>query len=283
MDGVKNYLVKGKRVGLAILCDNAPRTLSRTLASYERTGLLQFFDEICMFFINGRKEDEALAQRYGARSCLIPADEGFGGAIKQIQRVMDVDYVLVVEHDCAVWGGATAEKLQNRLSEALGVLERDAADVVRLRHSWMGQSAVSAASIYSYFYPVDQLSSRWVHAENLSDAPAWIKFLRRLRSPLRSKRWIGRSVYVEENPHLKFPNYIHKDGNLFIVDSAVFHWSNQPSIFPMDFLDKNMRRVLNYENAFTQCRTSQEFERAVNNRKWRQSHLRIGVAQGIFI
>ena len=112
MDGVKNYLVKGKRVGLAILCDNAPRTLSRTLASYERTGLLQFFDEICMFFINGRKEDEALAQRYGARSCLIPADEGFGGAIKQIQIAQQEKNDTMMKH----WINAYAQyraKFQN--------------------------------------------------------------------------------------------------------------------------------------------------------------------------
>ena len=51
----KNVLRDGnsssnKKVGLALLCDNAPYTLAMTLASYGRSGLLGYFDEACAVF-----------------------------------------------------------------------------------------------------------------------------------------------------------------------------------------------------------------------------------------
>lgn len=279
----KECLIHGKTVGLAVFCDKAPQTLARTLASYDRTGLFRFFDDACVFFIGGSPDDAIVASRYGMRCFMIPEEKGFGGALKKLTEVMDTDFVLTVEHDCAVWGGSTVDKLREQFAEALGVLVRDAADVVRLRHSWMGQSQVSAAAVYSYFYPVEQLASRWRHAENLSEAPPWVKFFRRLLNPLRSKRWIGRSVYVEENPHVKFPSYIHKDGNLFIVDSSVFHWSNQPSLVPMGFLKKRIMEASQEWSLFSECVMGKDLERLVNSRSWRKAHHRIGVAPGIFI
>ena len=36
-------LLQNKKVGLALLCDNAPYTLAMTLASYGRSGLLGYF------------------------------------------------------------------------------------------------------------------------------------------------------------------------------------------------------------------------------------------------
>ncbi len=269
-------------MGLAVFCDKAPQTLARTLASYERSGLFRFFDDACVLFIGGQPGDSAVASRYGMRSFMIDEAAGFGGALKKVAEIMDTDYVLTAEHDRAVWGGSTPEKLQEQLSEAVGVLARDAADIVRLRHSWMGKSSVKAVATYSYFYTVDQLSSRWKHAENLSDAPTWVKFFRRMLNPLRAKRWIGRSVYVEENPHLKFPGYIHKDGNLFIVDSEVFHWSNQPSLLPIGFLKQQIMDATEH-SLFFQCVTAEDLERLVNSRKWRKAHHRIGIAPGIFI
>ena len=43
-------LLQNKKVGLALLCDNAPYTLAMTLASYGRSGLLGYFDEACAVF-----------------------------------------------------------------------------------------------------------------------------------------------------------------------------------------------------------------------------------------
>lgn len=276
-------LLENKTVGLAIFSYKAPHTLRETLASYKRSGLLDLFDDACIFFVGSAPNDEPVAREFGIRNISTGEELGVRGGISCMIANMKTDYILFVEHDCMVWNGAVSEKLRIHLSEALGVLERDAADMVRLRHSWIRKTNTNAAAIYSFFYQVDQLSSSWKHAENLSDAAPWVKWLRRATHPLRANRWIGRSVYVEENPHLKFPKYIHKDGNIFIVDSSVFHWTNQPSLFPREFLIKGLQQVSPLLSLSYDSSSRLEFEKSVNSRHWRNSHYRIGVAQGIFI
>ena len=276
-------LLKGKTVGLAVFSYKAPHTLGETLASYKRSGLLDLFDDICIFFVGSTPRDLAVAEQFDLRSISTGEELGVRGGISCMTANMKTDYILLVEHDCIVWNGATPEKLRNHLMEALGVLDRDAADMVRLRHSWIRKTKINAAAIYSYFFQIDQLSSSWKHAENLSDAAPWVKWLRRTMNPLRARQWIGRSVYVEESPHLKFPKYIHKDGNIFIVDSSVFHWTNQPSLFPREFLIKGMRQVSPLLSLNNNNSSRLEFEKSINTRHWRDSHYRIGIARGIFI
>ncbi|MEG0836711.1 MAG: hypothetical protein RSE01_02785 [Akkermansia sp.] len=274
-------LLKQKTVGLAIFSYKAPHTLSETLASYKKSGLLDFFDDICLFFIGSTPKDEEVANTYHLRFIATSEEIGVKGAISCMVANMQTDYILLVEHDCAVWNTATSEQLGMRLNDALGVLERDAADMIRLRHSWIRNHQSTAASTYSWFYQIDQLSSFWKHAENLSEAQPWIKWVRRMLHPFRAQRWIGRSVYVEENPHLKFPRYIHKDGHIFIVDSAVFHWTNQPSLFPREFLIKSMEQIATH-HAMSDSSSKEALEKSINGHLWRKAHYRIGVAKGIF-
>lgn len=281
---MSSSLLEQKTVGLAIFSYKAPRTLEETLASYKRSGLLDFFDDVCIFFVGSTPKDQSVAEHYGLKSISTGEELGVRGGISCMIANMKTDYILLVEHDCMLWNGATSEKLKIHLTEALNVLERDAADMVRLRHSWIRKTNanVNAAAIYSHFYHIDQLSSSWKHAENLSDAAPWVKWIRRALHPIRAKRWIGRSVYVEENPHLKFPQYIHKDGNIFIVDSSVFHWTNQPSLVNRNFLMKSMKQISPLLSLGNQS-SRLEFEKSINNRHWRNSHYRIGVARGIFV
>lgn len=74
-------LFQDKKIGLALLCDNAPYTLAMTLASYERTGLLDYLDAACVVYPEGGGKVE-----HTARVCGIPAvpssmEGGFVGAL----------------------------------------------------------------------------------------------------------------------------------------------------------------------------------------------------------
>lgn len=275
---MKNKLLENKTVGLMIFSYKAPLTLAATFDSYRRSGFLDLFDDVCIFFIGLNKDDAAVAEENGARCVLCDEGEGFTGAINALGQYVKTDYVLWVEHDCKIWGRLTREQLEKQLAEAIGVLERDAADMVRLRHSWLANPNISAASLYSYYYEIQQLSSHWRNSEPLSEAPPWVKWMRRKLNPVRSKRWIGRSVYVEENPHLIYPEYIRKDGNIFIVDSEVFQWSNQPSLFSRDFLLKGTQKL----QELNDTHTASAFSKSINTSDWRKAHYRIGVAPGIF-
>lgn len=276
-------LLDNKSVGLMVFSYKAPLTLAATLESYRKSGFLDFFDDVCIFFIGLHRDDPSTAERYGARYVVCDEEAGFGGAIAEVGAQVSTDYILWAEHDCKIWSRLTGDMLHKQLSDALGVLERDAADLVRLRHSWLGNPSVSAASLYSHFYEIQQISSRWRNSEPLSEAPPWVKWLRRKLHPLRAKRWIGRSVYIEENPHLIYPQYIRKDGAIFIVDSEVFQWSNQPSLFSREFLLSGTSRLNDLSRPDGgSMRTPSSFARTVNTAAWRKAHYRVGVAPGIF-
>lgn len=273
-------LFQDKKIGFALLCDNAPYTLAMTLASYERAGLLDYFDAACVVFPEGAHKVAAAAVSYGISAVPSGMDAGFMGALNTAVNALDTDYVLLAEDDCMVWEHLRGEMLEKQLKMALELLISDQADMVRLRHAWRGSTRYKSAYMYSYFYTVEQLATLWMHAEGLSEAPDWVKSLRRFFHPCRSKRSIGRCVYVEQNPHLRFPQYIRKIEGGYIIDSEVFEWTNQPTLIAR----ARMRQILaGLSHApGTIGRLPQDFENAVNNPRWRNAHMNIGVIRGIF-
>ena len=192
----------------------------------------------------------------------------------------DTDYVLLAEDDCMIWEHLRGENLEKQLKRALDLLISGQADMVRLRHAWRGCTRYKAAYTYSYFYPVEQLATMWVHAEGLSEAPDWIKSIRRFFHPLRSKRSIGRCVYVEQNPHLCFPQYITKIDEGYIIDSEVFQWTNQPTLIARSRIRQILTGLEQMSGSIGKL--PQDFEHAVNSPRWRNAHMNIGVIRGIF-
>lgn len=277
---VMGVLFQDKKVGLALLCDNAPYTLSMTLATYARSGLLTYFDEACAVFPENAHKVRETALSYGLSVKPSPIEKGFIGALQTAVNALDSDYLLLAEDDCMIWEHLHGESLEKQLKQALELLVSGQADMVRLRHAWRGNTRYKAAYLYSYFYPVEQLSSMWLHAEGLSEAPDWIKSIRRIFHPLRSKRSIGRSVYVEQNPHLCFPQYITKIEEGFIIDSEVFQWTNQPTLISRSRIRQILTGLVQASGGVGKL--PQDFEAAVNNPRWRNAHMNIGVLRGIF-
>lgn len=276
-----NILLQDKTVGLAILCDNAPHTLAMTLASYDRAGLLSYFNSVHVICPEGGDRVKETALAHGIDAIFSQTSEGFFGALHTAVDTLDTDYMVIVEDDCMVWEHLRGQALEDQLKQALDLLTSGQADMVRLRHAWRGSTRYKAAYVYSYFYPVEQLATLWVHSEGLSEAPEWIKGIRRFFHPVRARRSIGRSVYVEQNPQLRFPQYIRKVDESYIIDSEVFEWTNQPTLI----LRARMKQILTGLAREPEVRIGpfpQDFEAAVNNPRWRDAHMKIGVTRGIF-
>lgn len=268
-------------VSLVILSDNAPRTLSMTLATYMRSHLLDIIPHHSIVNRGSASAVQQIAAEYKIPVFSANAEQGFFSMLKEGIAQSHTKYLLFVEEDCQVWEHLKGANLEKELLMSLDLLESGHADLVRLRHAWQGKVRHKAASVYSYFYPVSQLSSRWAHAEGLSDAPPWVKAFRRLIHPYKSKRWIGRSVYVEENPHLKFPHYIKKVDNSYIIDSSVFYWTNQPTLISASMM-KRIIKVAEARFTLFPSYNSLDFEDSVNGKDWKKAHLKVGVTEGIF-
>lgn len=273
-------LLPDKKVGFAILCDNAPHTLAMTLASYERANLLPLFDAAFVVFPADAPRVGEVARAHGVAAVPSGTEAGFVGGLATAVKKLDTDYLLLVEDDCMVWEHLRGPALSVQLQQALQLLESGLADMVRLRHAWRGSTRYKAAYHYSYFYPVEQLATLWVHSEGLSEAPDWVKSLRRFLHPVRSKRAIGRSVYVEQNPHLRFPEYIKKVENGYVIDSEVFQWTNQPTLISRSKMQHILAGLSRAQGGVG--RMPHDFENAVNNPRWRSEHMNIGVVRGIF-
>lgn len=273
-------LFQDKKVGLALVCDNAPYTLAMTLASYERARLLDYFDDSCVIFPEGAKKVGKTAFEYGISAVPSSLEGGFMGALHTAVNALDTDYVLLAQDDCMIWEHLRGENLEKQMKKALELLTSGQADMVRLRHAWRGSTRYKAAFTYSYFHPVEQLATMWMHAEGLSEAPDWVKSIRRFFHPLRSRRSIGRCVYVEQNPHLRFPEYIRKIEDGYIIDSEVFQWTNQPTLIARSRIRQILTGLAQVSGSLG--KTPEGFEEAVNNPRWRDAHMNIGVIRGIF-
>ena len=96
-------LFQNKKVGLALMCDNAPYTLAMTLASYGRSGLLGYFDEACAVFPESAVKVRETALSHGLSAVAAPVEGGFIGALHTAVNALDTDYLLLAEDDCMIW------------------------------------------------------------------------------------------------------------------------------------------------------------------------------------
>ena len=122
-------LLQNKKVGLALLCDNAPYTLAMTLASYGRSGLLGYFDEACAVFPESAVKVRETALSHGLSAVAAPVEGGFIGALHTAVNALDTDYVLLAEDDCMIWEHLRGENLEKQLKRALDLLISGQADM----------------------------------------------------------------------------------------------------------------------------------------------------------
>lgn len=269
----------GFPIGIAILSWKAPQTIRNTLINYQENNFFSLFEDVVLCFQEISDQDKALAEEFGIRCVGTAQNTGILGGFQFACDNLNSDYVMVLENDCLFRGDRTTAK--NRLSEALSLLDQGQADLCRMRSRYHPGPPVRAASMYSKFFPIRELAKEWADAETLSDSPNWLRFLRRTIRPLKARKWIGRSVYVEEKPDELYPKYIQKIGDSFIVDSQVLTWTNQPTLLRKSLL----RELLTYAEAHPSSRTVngfQDFEKNLNRNDWKKRHLKIGISKGIF-
>jgi len=266
-------------IGVAILSWKSPETVRNTLQTYTKNDFLSLFEDVVLCFQAISDADQALAKDLGIRYVGNEKNTGIQGGFRMAYENLNCEYVMVLENDCLL--RTDRGMAYDRLSEALSLLQDGRADLVRMRSRYHPGPPMRAASVYSRFYPIVEQAKNWTGSEELSTAPDFIKKLRRTIRPFKARKWIGRSVYIEEHPELKHPRYINKIKDTFIVDSAVLPWTNQPTLLSR----KLFQHLLDFADAHPSSRTVnglQDFEKNLNCAYWRKRHYKIGVSTGIF-
>lgn len=266
-------------IGIAVLSWRSPETIKNSLQTYTRNDFLSMFEDVVLCFQEISDHDRALAKEAGIRHVGKERNEGIMAGFRFAYDSLKTDYIIVLENDCLL--RENREVSYQRLTECLELLQTGKADLARVRSRYHPGPPIRAASEYSRFHTIHEQAKGWADSEELCEDSSFVRWLRRLARPLKARKWIGRSVYIEEHPERKHPEYISRIGDTFIVDSSVLPWTNQPTLVPRALLGE----LLDFADAHPSSRTVngfQDFEKSLNCAYWRNKHYRIAVSLGIF-
>lgn len=274
--------VLGVTVGMGILSWKSHKTLEKSLQSYEKVGLKDFFDEVKIVFQEVSEEDKELAKKYGYEYVGINKNLGIQNGHTLIAENLSTDYVLVLENDNPLV--EDKDTVYARLAKALSLLQDNKIDIMRLRHRWEFGEGFCLEK-YTNMFDVQNLHEKYSYDTTIVNSTftqSLYKFFKRSLRPLKAMRVAGYSLYFEKEPHKVFPKYIDKlEEELFCINSYIMTWTNQSVLLKLELYKK----LLKYAQENPSSRTAngfQDFEKPLNSMWWRKQNYKIGLGEGIF-
>ena len=268
-------------IGIGILSWKAHETLRKSLDSYRANGFLDCFDQKVIYFSDISTEDKAIASEYGWDYAGGP-NEGIAGGMKHLAENIETDYILLLQNDNPIVEDVEFAKAY--LDKVIALLQSGKADLARMRHRWQVGEGFADVAKYLKYYDVKNQSPDFIPMEHeIKTIPSWKKQLNRLLKPHNAKRFIGRSIYIEENPNEIYPQWIKRDGDILICDSAVLDFTDQCLLISRDTWLNVFVPFVEANPAST--RSSNGFqapELCINGPWWRDSHFKIAQGRGLF-
>ena len=270
-------------LGIGVLSWRAHATLRQSLRSYAENGFLSLFERRVIYFSDISDADRAIAAEFGWEARGGP-NAGIAGGMKALAQSLDTRHVVLLQNDNPIVEPfAFAEA---HLREATGLLESREADLVRLRHRWQVGEGFSDLDKYLRYHPARRPSpevDRSFHdPRSFEPGGGLVKKLRRLARPLKARRLVGRSIFIEEAPETLYPEVIRRTGEFFIVDSSVINFSDQCLMMPRArFLDQFMAYVDSHPSS-RRPNNFQAPEICINGPWWRNGRFKVAQGRGLF-
>lgn len=279
---VQIKIIMDKKIGIGILSWNAHETLRKSLESYKQNGFLDMFDQKIIYFSDISDADRAIATEYGWDYAGGP-NEGIAGGMKRLAENMNTDYVLLLQNDNPVIEDAAFAR--DHICQAVTLMEEGKADLARMRHRWKVGEGFADVTKYLRYYKPRNIANDFDPAEHQLSGHHF-SFARRLMNRLfkrkNAKRFKGRSVFIEQNPEQLYPDYITRDGEFLIIDSAVIDFTDQCLLISKKlWLDVFVPYV--EANKSSRCPNGfQAPEICINRSWWRDNHFKVLQGQGVF-
>lgn len=266
---------------IAMLGWRARATTRHTLESWVRTDLFHCGEEFFIYFNQRRLEDEAMAAEFGVDCRGTEENLGIWGGKEAILDQAKGDYILFLDddHDAVV----SREKTKHWVDASLVLLKSGKADAVILLDRFERLAAWGDSHFFDYHY-IRELDPRAEKSVALCpkdwnrDTP--YRFFHRLFRPDAARRRLnGAAPYLEKHPERVWPQYIRKDGDFFVLDSAIQPFCDSPVMISCKFY----RQLCAWARSHPCHRTIlgfQELEYVLNCRWWRQQHFRIAICDG---
>ena len=195
-------------ISICILSWNNLKSLSNTLKSYKKNGLLSLSDDITILFQEVKKEDLQLAKKYNLKTIGLPNNIGIGKGFMKLAENASYRNILFLEND---WQLVEDENITfKRIQSGLELIYKGF-DIVRYR------------SRTQPGYPLYSITYKGRELEYYDD---W----HQCTSPhlLESLHWL--------DPSIEFPDKIQKEGDFFITTSRWANWTNNPFLVKKEFL-----------------------------------------------
>ncbi len=275
-------MINGKNIGLGILSYKAHDTLKKTLSSLEQQNVRSFFDVSVIYFNDFCDKDKEIANSFSYRAVGGP-NIGFT-AQQQLSEHLDADYIVLIQNDCPLIENLL--ELKKQLTKAIELLEAGQIDLMRLRHRWRVGEGFCDVAKYAKFYNISSINEAFIAEEHCLNEDhlnhSLIKYIKKYIRPLKAKRLIGRSVYIEKSPEKRFPKFIQKSGDVLIVDSECIDYTEQSFLIQKDFFLNTLCKFINENPKKRTLHGFQVPEYILNCLWWRKKHFKIGVCKGLF-
>ena len=237
--------MKSLPISIGILAWKSTKTLSNTLKSYRKNGLLDLVDDITILFQEVSAADKKLAEKYKINFIGLNENIGIGKGFIKLAENAKYNDILFLEHD---WELIENKKtVYAQLQTGLSFLNK-------------GFSVVRYRSRNHPGFPLHSLKHKGNELNYFDD---W----HQVTSPhlLESLHWL--------DPAVEFPDKIQKEGEFFITTCRWANWTNNPFLIKKDFY---LKKITPFAGE------SVHFERNIAS-WWVQQNFKIAQGEGLFM
>lgn len=271
----------GNGLSITMLGWKAQTTTRNTFESWKRVELNECGDEFLAFFNQIRDQDRKMAAEFGFRCDGSERNLGIWSGNEAILKRVKGEYIMLLDddHEAIV----SRDETKFWIDGALNLLKAGKADSVILLNRFERLLGWGSSHFFDYHY-IRHLDPRAERA--LAVCPSdWNrdtlkrKLHRFIRPAAATRRINGGSPYLELRPELVFPRYITREGNFFLLDSAIQPFCEAPVMMSRRFFE--MLSI--WGRAHPSRRTilgHQEMEYVLNCRWWRKQHFKTAICDG---
>ena len=260
---------------------HAHETTRNSLASWVRSDLVNRGDEFIVYFNQISDSDRKLVAEFGIGCSGTAENLGIWGGREAILRQAKGDYLLFLDddHEAIV----SKEETRRWIDGALALLKSGKADIVILLNRFERLSGWGSSRFFDYHW-IRALDPRAEKCLKFCP-PDWnrdtlYRKLHRLFRPGAARRRLnGAAPYLELHPETIYPKYIRREGDFFLLDSAIQPFCDAPIMISRALYE----RLSAWGLAHPSHRTilgQQVMEYVLNCHWWRTQHFQTAVCDG---
>ncbi len=257
-------------LGLGILSWKGYDSLEASLATYNRIGMLDLFDEVVAYLPEAAEPGPAICRAAGVRPVEVAANDGILPGFEGLARSMSADIVLLVENDCPVIVGY--EEAKRQILHARHLIESGEARIVRLRSLAEPGEAFTTRQKFHRYFPAEG-----------ADWPTRLRAaLKRFLRPNRTRRALGEAV-LHDHKRAADHGIARFDAEGFgLTTSRHIPWTNQSVMMRREDFLASVIDVAKAADTRRRVNGAKNIEIEMNAPHWRQAEIPIAVAPGIF-